>query len=158
MKDKTSSTTPRPSISSSSEKSEEGARLEARDAWQRRFAPRGVFLRGEIDSDSWISAGCDGEAPVYFSGPEVLLAREPVRTAVRLADRDRLRVSGLLWPEAAERLADSAYLTQERVGQGQVILFAAQPGYRGTMRSSGRLFANAAELGPGVGASAPIGR
>jgi hypothetical protein len=68
----------------------------------------------------------------------------------------RLRMSGLLWPEASDRLAHSAYLTQEHIGRGQIILFADNPTFRGSARGSARLLMNAAVLGPGMGASAPI--
>jgi hypothetical protein len=60
-----------------------------------------------------------------------------------------------LWPEARERLADTAYLTVESMGAGQVILFAAQPGFRGYHKATARLFDNAVIYGPGVGANAP---
>lgn len=68
----------------------------------------------------------------------------------------RLRMSGLLWPEAADRLAHAAYCTQERVGAGQVILFAGNPTFRCAARGSTRLFMNAVVMGPGMGASQPI--
>lgn len=68
----------------------------------------------------------------------------------------RLRMSGLLWPEAAERIANSAYVTREGVGSGQVILFAANPTFRGAAKGTARVFANAVVLGPGMGASHPI--
>lgn len=95
------------------------------------------------------------ELPVFVSGARVLLARPPVATAVRLAPVERLRLSGLLWPEAAVRLADSAYLTAESVGHGQLILFAHAPNFRGAWHGTRRLLANAVLLGPGCGASAP---
>ena len=68
----------------------------------------------------------------------------------------RLRMSGLLWPEGADRIAHSAYLTQERVGRGQVILFAGSPTFRGATRGTTRLFMNAVVCGPGMGASHPV--
>lgn len=68
----------------------------------------------------------------------------------------RLRMSGLLWPEAARRLGHSAYLTRERLGDGQIILFSASPTWRGAARGTVRLFVNAAVYGPGLGASQPI--
>jgi len=43
----------------------------------------------------------------------------------------RLRMSGLLWPEASHRLANAAWVTRERQGRGQVILFASSPTFRG---------------------------
>jgi hypothetical protein len=128
---------------------------EREDAWRRRFAPAGVFLRGLVRNDAWITAGCDDEMPVFFEGSAAFMSRSPAMTAVRFAGADQLRLAGLLWPEARERLADTAYLTVESVGAGQVILFAAQPGFRGYHKSTARLFDNAVIYGPGVGASAP---
>ncbi len=95
------------------------------------------------------------ELPVFVSGSRVLMARPPTATAVRLASAERLRLSGLLWPEATVRLADSAYLTAESVGHGQLILFAHSPNFRGTWHGTRRLLANAVLLGPGCGASTP---
>jgi hypothetical protein len=68
----------------------------------------------------------------------------------------RLRMSGLLWPEAADRLANAAYVTRESLGAGQLILFASDPTFRGAALGTSRIFANAIILGPGMGASEPI--
>ena len=68
----------------------------------------------------------------------------------------RMRMSGLLWPEASERLAHSAYVTVERVGSGQVILFADTPNFRGTSKGTMRLFSNAVVFGPGMGAAPAV--
>jgi hypothetical protein len=95
--------------------------------------------------------------PVLADGDQVLMSRAPTRTAVRLAPAAELRLAGLLWPEARERLAESAWLTVERVGHGQVILFAAHPLLRGYHKATGRLFANAVVYGPGLGADQPLG-
>jgi len=68
----------------------------------------------------------------------------------------RLRMSGLLWPEAASRLMNTAYVTRESVGSGQVILFAAPPAFRGTTFGTTRLLHNALIYGAGCGASHPV--
>ena len=68
----------------------------------------------------------------------------------------RLRMSGLLWPEAANRLANAAYMTRERIGSGQLILFASEPTFRAAALGTIRIFANAVVYGPGLGASHPI--
>lgn len=68
----------------------------------------------------------------------------------------RLRMSGLLWPEAAERLANSALLARESVGSGQVILFAFNPVFRASTPGTARVFTNAVVYGPGMGARQPI--
>ena len=67
-----------------------------------------------------------------------------------------LRMSGLLWPEAAHRLANSAYLTREPLGRGQIILFASSPTFRAVTLGQTRLFLNAMIYGPGFGAAQPI--
>lgn len=67
-----------------------------------------------------------------------------------------LRMSGLLWPEAAHRVANAAYVTRESVGRGQIILFASPPTTRGSQPGVARLFLNAVIFGPGLGASHPI--
>jgi hypothetical protein len=67
-----------------------------------------------------------------------------------------LRMSGLLWPEAVQRLANSAYVTREAIGRGQVILFTGEPVFRGASLGSMRLLANALIYGPGCGAAQPI--
>ena len=52
------------------------------DAWQRRFAPAGVFLRGEVNRFEWLTSGIASDAlPVPASGSRVFLAKPPVRTA-----------------------------------------------------------------------------
>jgi hypothetical protein len=126
---------------------------EERDRWLANFSPQGAFLRGLVDPQSWIARGAGPELAVFFSGSEVFLSKPPVRTAVRLAEADRLRLSGLLWPEARERIAESAWLTVERVENGAIVLFADVPAFRGYHRATGRLFANAVVLGPGLGGS-----
>lgn len=68
----------------------------------------------------------------------------------------RLRMAGLLWPEASERLANSAFVTREGVGNGQVILFAADPNFRAATLGMSRVFSNAVVYGPGLGASQTI--
>lgn len=139
-------------------KEPKGDEAKERDRWAATFSPQGVILRGEVNPDAWITAGCRDELPVYFAGGNVLMSRPPTRTPVRLAASERLRFSGLLWPEARERIADSAWLTVERQGAGQVILFASSPVFRGWFRGTTRLFANAVVYGPGLGASAPAPR
>ncbi len=67
-----------------------------------------------------------------------------------------LRMSGLLWPEAAKRIANSAYLTRESKGNGQIILFASQPVFRGSTLATNRLLLNALVYGAGLGTDVTI--
>ena len=67
-----------------------------------------------------------------------------------------MRMSGLLWPEAAQRIANSAYLTHEKAGSGQIILFSGQPNFRGAARGTNRLLLNAVVYGAGLGSRPKI--
>ncbi len=68
----------------------------------------------------------------------------------------KLRMSGLLWPEAGKRIANSAYLTRESKGNGQIILFASQPIFRGSTKGTNRLLLNALVYGAGLGTKVVI--
>ncbi|MCP3963707.1 MAG: peptidase [bacterium] len=151
--------------------------LDRRDAWDRMFMPAGAFIAARVDAEHWLTYGVGDELPVLAGGGRVLMAKHPVATPVRLgvlepredaearrvgwstvpAGHDlRLRMSGLLWPEAAGRMASSAAVTREGVGHGQVILFANSPTFRASTRGTARLLLNAIVYGPGLGADAPI--
>ena len=93
---------------------------------------------------------------MLLSGSHALMAHHPVAVPARLAPADDLRVAGLLWPEARERWGGTAYATVERVGRGQIVLFATDPFYRGFLEPTGRMLQNAVLLGPGAGTSQPV--
>lgn len=130
--------------------------LKRTDEWHRLFRPRGSILAGSINPEHWLAFGLGDKLPVLVSGSFAYMSKHPVATPVRLVHEEDLRLSGLLWPEARQRWADSAYATVERVGNGQIILFASDPFFRGYFNGSGRLLLNAIVLGPGLGASQPI--
>jgi hypothetical protein len=130
--------------------------LARRDHWAERFAPSGAILRGVLDQRHWLTVGCAEQLPLIYSGARVLLHRGAV--PVRLAEGEALRLGGLLWPEARDRLALGAYVTVESVGAGQVILFADDPVFRGYFLGTARLFGNAVVYGPGLGTDVPVPR
>ncbi len=130
--------------------------LKEQEAWASRFAPRGVIARGLVAEHEWITFGAGPELPVPAAGSAYLLARSPVRAPIRLAPADRVRLGGLLWPEARERLPGTVFVVVEPSGQGQVILFAASPVARSLYRGAARVFANAVVYGPSLGATPPL--
>ncbi len=127
------------------------------EKWQRRFRPRGVILRADIDKEHWLSFGMGDKLPVGVYARNCFLSSKPVNTVVRFTpEKNSLRLSGLLWPEARERWAGTAYLTQERKGRGQVIMFAGQPNFRAYTYGTRQLLINAVLYGPGFSSySAP---
>jgi hypothetical protein len=129
--------------------------LKRKDAWERIFRPTGAIAAARTNTEHWLCFGVGGRLPVLLFGRYAYMSKHPVATPVRLADEADLRLSGLLWPEARSRWAQTAYATIERVGNGQVILFAFDPFFRGYFEGSGRLLLNAVILGPGLGTSQP---
>ncbi|MFC1526425.1 hypothetical protein ACFL6X_06405 [Candidatus Latescibacterota bacterium] len=154
--------------------------LKRRDAWQRLFMPPGAILAGRTDEKHWLTFGCGEVLPLLVGRSPILMAPVGVDAPVRLGmpvargDGDgeesrrggwaavpagqelRLRMSGLLWPEASQRLANGAWVTREGVGKGQVILFASSPTLRASTLGAERVLANAMVYGPGLGASRPV--
>jgi hypothetical protein len=131
-------------------------KLKRTDEWRRIFSPGGVFLGGHVDTEHWLGFGLEESLPIMFLGSYAFMSRHPVSTVVRLDDKGELRLSGLLWPEARDRLANTAYATVESLGEGQVILFAVDPTFRTWLPGMQRLFFNAVLLGPGMGTSQPV--
>jgi hypothetical protein len=123
----------------------------AADRRLRRFMPQGAILRVDLDEESWLNYGLGSSASVWFGGNDSMISVPPVDVAARFANMDRLHLGGLLWPEAAARLAQTGYAVREAVGRGQVILFADHPSYRRWVAESERMLINAILLGPGLG-------
>lgn len=71
----------------------------------------------------------------------------PQQTVLRFSPRDRLRLSGYLWPEAWNRHAGGVYLWTERAGAGRVVGFASDPNFRDLSRGQLPTFANAVFFG-----------
>ncbi|MFH1279070.1 MAG: M14 family zinc carboxypeptidase [Candidatus Eisenbacteria bacterium] len=131
---------------------------EMEDEWLRRFSPEGVILRADLDGSHWLTGGVGDRVPVLLRTDLALVSRQPARAVGRFAGADRLRLSGLLWPEARERRAHTSYLVREKVGDGQVISFLGNPAYRAYFHGTGRLFTNAVLLGPALGTSPRVDR
>lgn len=147
---------------SKTDRSKDVEALKREDQWLRRFAPRGVIAASRIDPHHWLCFGVPGtfanagKLPVFLAGGQVFMSKPPGATPVRLLGADELRLSGLMWPEARKRAANSAYATVERMGHGQVILFASDPVFRGYFEGTARLLLNAIILGPGMGTNQPV--
>jgi hypothetical protein len=121
------------------------------DRMGRKFRPQGAILKVNMDPEHWLSFGCGNYVSVLYNTGNVFMAKNPVKIAGRLAEESNLRLGGLLWPEAKSRIAESAWVTQESYGKGQIIIFATEPHFRGYFRASERVLLNAIYLGPGMG-------
>jgi hypothetical protein len=111
----------------------------------------GAMLRVEGDTLSPLLAGVDPTSlgvlmrgNLSFDAPRSVGPQEAV---LRFAPRERLRLSGYLWPESWARHAGSVYLWTESVGAGRVVGFASDPNFRDLSRGQLAIFANAVFFG-----------
>lgn len=126
--------------------------LKEADETARKLRPRGAILAVDMNEKHWLAFGVRSPVPVLIDTDYTFLTKSDVETAGRFAPPERVRLSGLLWPEARARWSDSAFLTRERKGSGQIILFADTPNFRAYFHGGERLLLNAILLGPGFGA------
>jgi len=131
-------------------------KLKDKDELGRKLRPQGAILRVNLDPEHWLNFGSGDMVPVLFNTSTVLMTKNPTWSPARFAPAKDLRLGGLLWPEAKERIANGAWATRESLGNGQVILFATQPNFRGYFRGSERLLLNAMFYGPGLGARTSV--
>lgn len=127
--------------------------LKEADETARKLRPRGAILAVDADEKHWLAFGVETPVPVLVDTDYVYLTKTGVQVAGRFATQDRLRLSGLLWPEARARWSESVFVTREGRGNGQIILFADTPNFRGYFHGSERFLLNAILLGPGFGTS-----
>lgn len=131
--------------------------IENADKLAQTLRPRGVIMATDLDDSHWMAFGARSPMPVIMNTGYVYMSSgHRVEVAARFTDEKRLRLSGLLWPEARERWSETAYATREAVGNGQVILFAGTPNFRAFFHGGERLLLNALMLGPGMGTRPPL--
>ena len=146
--------------------------LEMRDKWQSTLMPSGAIVSARADSENWLTFGAEDVVPVLYGNYPILMTGGNSTAALRIGElipnKDsktktinwsqipsgydlNVRMSGLVWPEASQRIANSAYLTREKIGKGQIILFSGEPNFRGSARGTNRLWLNAVIYGSGLG-------
>ena len=162
----------------SSDKTYTKDQLQMRDKWQSLLMTSGAFVAARTDDEHWLTFGTDNILPVLYSNIPILMTGGNSEAVLRIGElipnseisENRtinwsqipagydmnVRMSGLVWPEASQRIANSAYLTRERIGKGQIILFSGEPNFRGSARGTNRLWLNAVVYGSGLGTSSRV--
>jgi hypothetical protein len=103
-----------------------------------------------LDRTHWLTQGYDEpRITVLLEGSTFLkLSREGANVGVFPAS-GRLHRAGFVWPGNTERLLrGTAFLIEEPVGDGHVVLFANEPMFRAWWHALDRLVMNAIVLGP----------
>jgi hypothetical protein len=157
----------------SSDKTYSKDQLEMRDKWQSLLMPSGSMVSARSDQQHWLTFGTEDLIPILYANNPILMtggnSEAPIRIGELIQNDDveesrminwsqvpkgydlNVRMSGLVWPEASQRIANSAYLTREKIGKGQIILFSGEPNFRGSARGTNRLWLNAVIYGSGLG-------
>lgn len=106
----------------------------------------GAIMRATVDRTTYLTYGLNqDELPVLLSsGYFFRYSKEGTNALVFDAKPKRpLAISGFVWEGNTERLLKgTAYLIDEPLGSGHVILFAEEPFFRGIFRSTTRPFLN----------------
>ena len=151
--------------------------LEMRDKWQSTLMPSGGIVSARADNEHWLTFGTEDVVPVLYGNYPILMTGGNSEAALRIGELLpnkesetktinwsqipsgydlSVRMSGLVWPEASQRIANSAYLTREKIGKGQIILFSGEPNFRGSALGTNRLWLNAVVYGSGLGTNSLV--
>jgi len=141
----------------SAEKSEssDSDTVKREDEMARKLYPHGAIVAVDVNTDHWLGYGCNSVVPAILNS-SLALVTENVEVPARLAPAERLRLSGLMWEEARARWGQTVYAARDGYGNGQAIVFAAIPNFRGYYHGAERMLLNALFLGPGFGTAARV--
>lgn len=107
----------------------------------------GSIMRATVDRTTYLTYGVDSdEMPVLMaSGYFFRYSKEGTNALVFDANPKKpLTISGFVWEGNTERLLKgTAYVIDESMGSGHVVLFAEDPFFRGMTRANTRPFFNA---------------
>ncbi len=109
----------------------------------------GSHFDAVFDLTHWLTLGLEQQRmPVLVGGSSYYsLSKDGGNVAV-FPTTGTLRRAGFTFPENSERLLrGSIFIAQERVGQGNVVLFTNEPMFRGWWRALDRLVLNAVLMG-----------
>ncbi len=110
------------------------------------FTP-GAILRVRLDTRYFLSLGYDEEIPVLVYSDYIFTPSKDGANVARFAASDT-RLSGFVWEDTEKLFPEKAYLIDEPLGRGHVILYADEPIFRLFWRGLERLLLNSILLAP----------
>lgn len=102
-----------------------------------------------LDLTNWVTLGMERQRlPVLVGGSSIYSISKDGGNVAVFPTSGTLRRGGFTFPENSERLLrGSAFVVQERVGRGNVVMFTNDPMFRGWWRALDRMVLNALLLG-----------
>ena len=116
---------------------------------RRPLRTPGAIVRLDLDPTHYLTLGESATAHAPILSDRILTPSRTGRTVASI-DAETPRRSGFMWPVMEEALKGKAFLVEEARGRGRVILFAEDPGFRGTWEGLHRLLLNGLLLGPSL--------
>ncbi len=127
-------------------------RKENGDKAPREHRPKripGAIFRVELSAHHYLTYGYDEDTYVQINSSYLFLPSTEGYNVATFPEGGGL-VSGFAWEGAEAQLSEKAYLVDEPLGRGHVILFADDPNTRGYWRGLSKLFMNAVLLSPSL--------
>lgn len=109
----------------------------------------GAIVRVELNPAHFLAFGYAPEQIVLHNS-NLIFTPSKDGTNVASYAKEKLRVSGFIWSDTEARLAGSAYLMDENLGSGHVILFADDPNFRLLWPRLTRLFGSSVFFAPSL--------
>ncbi len=111
----------------------------------------GAFLRTVLDRDHFLSFGYKDDTMPMLVDSDLFLTASATGTNVLTFAEEGLWMSGVVWPGNTERsVAGTAAVVDEPLGDGHLVLFHDEPGFRALWYGTVRMFLNAIIYGPGL--------
>jgi hypothetical protein len=110
----------------------------------------GAILRISLDKDHWLAGGYSGHANVMVTSRNIFtpLKFDKGRNVGLYLPADQALLSGFIWEDEKNQVANKAYLMHQALGRGHIVAFAEDPNYRAFCEGTSLLFLNAVFFGP----------
>ncbi|MCC7433300.1 MAG: hypothetical protein IT363_01345 [Methanoregulaceae archaeon] len=124
-------------------------KLEAQRAVENPGSIPGSLFSAQVDRRHFLAYGLEDRPVAALMGGGRYFVATDGGTAVKVADQDRLLISGWAWPEKTERaIRNAAIIHAESVGRGRVVWFATDPTDRALLAGHWGYLLNALVSGP----------
>lgn len=111
----------------------------------------GAVLRTRVDHEHFLTFGYDQDELPLLVNTDTFFTASETGTNVLTFAKENVVVAGYVWPDNTERLiGGTAAVVDEPVGQGHIVLFSDEPGYRALWRATTPMLMNAILYGPGL--------
>lgn len=136
---------------SGAEKSDEKPKGEKKAKKPEPLPVPGAIMKAKVNRDHFLTFGYDQDVlPVLVNTGNFFKLTETGNNVLTFEGKN-LYLSGYIWEKNTEQfIQDTAYVVEEQVGGGHVILFATEPNFRFIWHASTKMFLNGLIYAPGL--------